>query len=195
MKDSWTRIKNWLAKNHPVVIATLNAGALPEDIQKLQSVIGTAMPADFKEFYSIHDGQSFTHLKLFDGDILLSISDIILEWTQWKDVIPSINEDCIKQYGSPAESTPDPGIKKDWWNSLWIPITANGSGDNFCIDLDPAIQGQKGQIIRMCHDDARRDLISPSFKQWINEYISDLENGVYEASNDIGWGGVVRKEY
>jgi len=78
---------------------------------------------------------------------------------------------------------------------LWIPITANGSGDNYCIDLDPTDEGQKGQIIRMWHDDPQRELVSSSFRQWIYDYIADLENNVYEASDDIGWGGVVRKDY
>jgi len=195
MKDSWLKIRNWLKGNHPAVISTLNIGALPDDIKKLESLIGTHMPTDFKEFYSIHNGQSFTHLRLFDGDILLSISDIIAEWIQWKDVLPIINENCVKDFGSPAESSPDPGIKNDWWNLLWIPITANGSGDNYCIDLDPTDEGQKGQIIRMWHDDPQRELVSSSFRQWIYDYIADLENNVYEASDDIGWGGVVRKDY
>lgn len=195
MKDSWTKIKDWLTNNHPEVISTLNTGASPDDIEKLELIIGTSMPDDFKEFYSIHNGQSYTHLRLFDGDILLSTSDIIAEWKQWKDVLPTINEGCIEQFGSPAESSPDRGIKNDWWNLLWIPITANGSGDNYCIDMDPTDEGQKGQIIRMWHDDPQRELVSPSFRQWISNYIRDLENNIYKPSYDIGWGGVIRKDY
>ena len=195
MKDSWIKIKAWLTNNHPEVIPTLNAGASPSDINELELNIGTSMPDDFKEFYSIHNGQAYTHLRLFDGDILLSTSDIIAEWKQWKEVFPSINKDCIEQFGSPAVSNPDPGIKNDWWNLLWIPITANGCGDNYCIDLDPTEEGQKGQIIRMWHDDPQRELVSASFRQWISDYIRDLHNNTYEPSHDVGWGGVVRKDY
>lgn len=195
MKPSWIKIKEWLINNHPDVIPTLNSGASSNDFNELELTIGKSMPDDFKEFYSIHNGQSHTHLSLFDGDTLLSIADVITEWKQWKDVLPTINDYCIEQFDFPAKSNPDPGIKNDWWNVLWIPITSNGSGDNYCIDLDPTAEGQKGQIIRMRHDDARRDLVSVSFRQWISDFIRDLENNVYVPSNDIGWGGVVRKDY
>ncbi|RYE43516.1 MAG: hypothetical protein EOP48_22895 [Sphingobacteriales bacterium] len=188
MKDPWSKIKTWLTKNHPEIICTLNVGASLNDYQELELTIGTSMPDDFKEFYTIHNGQLFTHLCLFDGDILLSVCDIIREWKQWNDILPIIHTNCIEQFGSPAESNSDPGIKGDWWNPLWIPITANGSGDNICIDLDPSHKGRRGQIIRMCHDDPQRELLAPSFRQWISNYIADLENGIYEASNDIGWG-------
>ena len=86
------------------------------------------------------------------------------------------------------------GIKNDWWNTAWIPITSNGSGDHYWIDLDPDNDGNKGQIIRMLHDHPDRELISPSFRQWITDYTNDLENGLYTTSNDIGWGGVVRRD-
>lgn len=193
MKHSWIKIENWLTVNHPAVLSTLNNGAEPSDIKQLEALIGTHMPIDFKEFYSIHNGQSFTHLRLFDGDILLSIMDIINEWVVWKNVLPRIEEDWQKQVGLPVKSNPDPGIKDDWWNLLWIPITADGCGDNYCIDLDPTKEGLTGQIIRMRHDDPQRELISSSFREWIDDYVADLENNVYEASDDMGWGGVVRK--
>jgi cell wall assembly regulator SMI1 len=194
MKNYWIKIKNWLVVNHSEVISTLNVGALPSDFEDLELVIGTCVPDEFKNFYSVHNGQtSLTHLRLFDGDILLTISDIINVWKHWKNVLPEIDEHCNEMFGSSAKSSPDKGIKDDWWNPRWIPITANGSGDSYCIDLDPTDEGQKGQIIRMWHDAPQRELVSTSFRLWISDYIKDLEADVYEASNDISWGGIVRK--
>jgi cell wall assembly regulator SMI1 len=194
MKKSWQKIENWIKINHPDILDTLNEAATEQDITRLESALGLKLPEDFKEFLSVHNGQSWTHLNLFDGDRLLSIDDIIRDWENWKSVLPVIDANCKEQFGVSAGSEPEPGIKDDWWNALWIPITSDGCGDSYCIDLDPTSEGISGQIIRMWHDHPRRELIASSFREWIDNYTSDLENGIYTSSNDIGWGGIVKQE-
>lgn len=194
MKDSWKKIEDWMTLNHPTMIETLNIPASQYELEEIESFLGQVLPKYFKEFYSIHNGQTWTHLKLFNGDRLLSLAEIVEEWKNWNYVLPIINADTQEQFGEPATSSPELGIKNNWWNPSWIPITSNGSGDNYCIDLDPTFEGTKGQIIRMWHDDPSRELIASSFAEWISNYIKDLENGVYEPSDDIGWGGIVKKE-
>jgi cell wall assembly regulator SMI1 len=194
MTDIWKKIEQWIKDNHPAMMDTLNPGATEEDFLKFQSIVGIELPDDFKNFLSIHNGQTWTHLKLFNGDRLLSIDDILHDWNSWKDVLPAIDAQCREDFGMPASSLPENGIKDDWWNSAWIPITSNGSGDSFCIDLDPTSEGQSGQIIRMWHDVPERELLAPSFGEWITNYVNDLYRGIYEPSNDIGWGGIVIKE-
>ncbi len=193
MNQAWQKIENWIKENHPIVLDTLNPGATKQDLSELENILGLDLPEDFKNFISIHNGQNWTHLNLFDSDRLLSTEDIIRDWQHWKNVLPEIDANCREMYGHPASSTPDIGIKDDWWNLSWIPITSNGSGDSYCIDLDPTSEGNQGQIIRMWHDVPERELIATSFRDWIYDYINDLESGVYESSNDIGWGGIVRK--
>ena len=70
------------------MLNTLNTGASDQDIINLSNAVSLKLPIDFIEFYKIHNGQSFTHLNLFDGDRLLSIDEIIFEWKQWNDVLP-----------------------------------------------------------------------------------------------------------
>jgi len=192
METCWVKIKEWISKNFPPILDTLNEGATDDDICKLESELGVKLPTDFIEFYKVHNGQSWTHLSLFDSDRLLSTDEIIREWSGWNSVLPEINAICIEMSGKPASSDPEPGIKDYWWNAAWIPITANGSGDNYCIDLDPTPEGTKGQIIRMWHDMPWRELVAPSFKDWILKYVADLENGVYIISEDIGIGGIIK---
>ena len=194
MKDTWERIENWIKANYIEILETLNSGAKEQDFIKFKSVVGLDLPEPFRDFLSIHNGQTWTHLKLFDGYRLLSIEDIIDEWENWNSVLPEIDAQCREEYGVRASSLPEKGIKDDWWNHAWIPITSNGSGDSYCIDLDPTPEGQQGQIVRMWHDVPERELIAASFSEWISKYVNDLENGSYVPSSEIGWGGVVRKE-
>lgn len=195
MKKSWQKIEGWININHPTMIETLNLGATNQELFHLETILGNRLPEDFKAFLSIHNGQTWTHLKLFNGDRLLAIEDIINDWTSWNTVLPDIDTDCKSMFGEAAKSSPQKGIKDDWWNPSWVPITSDGSGDSFCIDLDPTSEGTIGQIIRMYHDDPERTLVSSSFSEWIYNYIEDLENNVYEPSDDIGWGGIVKKGY
>jgi cell wall assembly regulator SMI1 len=194
MKEIWASIENWIKVNHPEILETLNSGATEQDFINFKSIVGLDLPEPFRDFLSIHNGQKWTHLKLFDGDRLLSMEDIIDDWESWKSVLPEIDAQCREDFGFPASSLPEKGIKDNWWNEAWVPITSNGSGDSYCIDLDPTPEGQKGQIIRMWHDVPERELIAPSFTAWINKFINDLDNGVYVRSDEIGWGGIVRKE-
>ena len=36
-----------------------------------------------------------------------------------------------------CESDPDVGIRNNWWNDKWIPITYDGAGKHDCLDLAP----------------------------------------------------------
>ena len=87
---------------------------------------------------------------------------------------------------------PDKGIKNDWWNDSWIPITYDGSGNHYCLDLDPTEEGIYGQIIRMWHDDAERTLVANSFKEWIVDYKDKLVSGQMVYSED--YFGIIDKD-
>jgi cell wall assembly regulator SMI1 len=58
-------------------------------------------------------------------------------------------------------------------------FTSDGCGNHICIDLDPTEDGNFGQVIQMWHDSSNRELYASSFKEWINNYLNDLEQGKF----------------
>ncbi|WP_332455118.1 SMI1/KNR4 family protein [Burkholderia ubonensis] len=62
---------------------------------------------------------------------------------------------------------PEPGIRGDWYNLKWIPLTHNGSGDHLCVDLDPDEGGRIGQVIRVWHDSPERELVAKGVGEWL----------------------------
>jgi len=188
MEATWKIIEDWLAAKAPQLTKALNPGASQEALDKLEAMIGTKLPADFTAFYKVHNGQDRDQDWLLDGEELLSIERIMEEWEVWNDLLPTFKDDD----GKPYTSKPEAGIKNDWFNPLWIPVTYNGGGDHICIDLDPAPGGKVGQMIRLWHDDADRHIEAASFTEWISDFTTGLQKGEYVYSKD--WGAIINKE-
>ncbi|MEO1438716.1 MAG: SMI1/KNR4 family protein [Bacteroidota bacterium] len=184
MPALWERIEIWLQQNAKHLIPALNPPVSQAAIDELEQAIDAKLPTDFVEFLRIHNGQKYDSEGLMNTEELLSAERILDEWKVWKKLL----DDGIFEY----PSSPDKGVKSDWWNPKWIPITYDGHGNHLCLDLDPANGGRYGQIIHMWHDSAERECIAFSFKEWINTYVTDLEKGNYIYSE--GWAGLIHKD-
>lgn len=184
MKETWVKIENWLQNNANGIFDSLNEGAEEGDFEELEDLINKRLPDEFKAFYSIHNGQNYDDGGLIDTEELLSTQRIMEEWQVWKD---------LQEKGVFDEqvSEADDGIKEKWWHPAWIPLTYDGSGNHYCLDLSPDEGGTKGQIIRIWHDGPERELIASSFTEWIKGYAECLEKDEYVFSDE--WGGVISK--
>ncbi|QJB34052.1 SMI1/KNR4 family protein [Chitinophaga oryzae] len=176
MQEYWTRWENWMRQHAPRLLHVLNPGVSTASLESLEKLTESALPADFKAFYAVHDGQQKPRPGLVDGDQLLPLEEIINKWHYWHDLIAS---GTFTYNDEPIASEPDTGIRSDWWNPRWIPITADGFGNFLCLDLDPAPGGHYGQIITLWHDDGHREIVAPSFREWISNYLDALEKGDY----------------
>jgi cell wall assembly regulator SMI1 len=185
MIERWNEIEQKLKQIAPAIFSSLNAGVSDSEVQVLEKTTGTILPADFINFYKIHNGQSRESAGLMYGEELLSVERMLEEWTIWKDLLDSNTFEN-------NFSSPDSGVKNNWWNPLWIPITYDGSGNHYCLDLDPSEQGHYGQIIRMWHDDDVRSLVATSFDDWVYEYTNKLLSGQLVYSED--YFGIVDRE-
>lgn len=177
MKAIWDRFEAWLRAHAPQLMGELNPGATEAELQQLAVTLGAELPADFIAFYHIHNGQRDEAGGLLNGEELLSVPRMLAEWTIWHDLLQGGDFEG-------ATSTPDAGVRADWWNPLWLPLTYDGAGNHCCLDLSPAPGGTRGQVIRMWHDDAERTLLAPSFTEWITQYVTALEAGKYAFSED-----------
>jgi cell wall assembly regulator SMI1 len=178
VREYRTRLENWLYVHAPQALSLLHPGATRNDIASLELIIGKELPADFVQFYLICNGQNEEKglQGLIDSEELLSIGNIIYQSRLWKELLDSR---VFEDENGPFTSEPDRGIKNDWWNPLWIPFTHDGSGNHICIDLDPAPGGHVGQVIRMWHDSAGRELYAGSFSDYMGNYITRVEAGEF----------------
>jgi cell wall assembly regulator SMI1 len=185
MEEIWTRIDAWLKVNAPKLFDTLQPGASDSQIQALENALSIQLPEDVKVSYRIHNGQSGSAPGLIpEAQEFLSLERIREEWQVWKGLL---DEGSLL-----GGSEPELGIRTDWWNAKWIPLTWDGNGNNFCLDLDPADGGNVGQIISMFHDEEYRELLAPSFRSWMEAYAAKLESGNYVFSEkSVGYQGII----
>ncbi len=165
MKKQWEQLEAWLKTSNPALLDDLNPPASDAKIQALEKKIRVTLPTDFVECLKVHDGQRGQAECLFQSSEFLSSERILDEWTIWKDLWDRGDFDD-------ADARPEPGIQSTWWNPKWIPFTYNGTGDHLCLDLDPAPNGQTGQIITLWHDDGSRNKKANSFSQWFTEFVN-----------------------
>ena len=194
MKDLVARMKvqlDALVKEYPAVAAELelsfelNAGASEADFAELEQTLGYALPEEFKELYRVANGETDIGA-VFAGEEWLSIERIIDEYDIWQALHAdgSFQNDDGSDFGCQPE---DVGIKPDFWcNPKWIPFTSDAGGNNKMIDLDPAPSGTVGQIIQMWHDDAAREKEAASLREFLQNYVRDLEAGLYVLDAEFG---------
>ncbi len=173
MEEIWTRIDAWLKVNAPKVFNTLQPGASDSQIQATESILAIQFPEDVKASYRIHNGQQtiYDYGLIPEAQEFLSLERIQAEW--------QLKKGLLDEGSFEGGSKPDPGIQADWWNAKWIPLTSDGCGDSYCLDLAPAEGGNVGQIIKMIHDEADRYILAPSFRSWLEDYAAKLESGEY----------------
>lgn len=171
MRELWQRVEKWISDNELQEFVVLNQGASEAEIAEAEKLFGAAFPPDVRESYLIHDGQDSASAGLIDGRELLSLARMRDEWTVWKQLF-----DAHTFEESRGETT-SLKVKKDWWNPKWIPLTYDGSGNHDCLDFAPTAAGDYGQIIGMWHDDGERYLVASGWREWLEEIVSDLEQG------------------
>ena len=174
MKQTWETIETWLGANVPGVLEKLLAPATLQDIQRAEEILGVSLPEEVRESYFIHNGQALDEgtaaFGLIAGHELLRLSYITAAWRGYKAQYDEGSFDVMPE--------PVPGLKDDFWNPKWIPITTMGTSEHHCIDLDPGPGGTVGQIILWSRD-GHREVVARSFKEWLEQFAQDLVEGHY----------------
>lgn len=175
MRQAWVRIERWLSQHAPEILADLCEGATAEDIRWAEEQIGCTFPDAFKLSHLIHDGSDSCALLAYWD--FYSLTEIVRAWK-------SLKECAARGFFDEAESEPQGPIRREWWNTKWIPLTGEPRGDHLCLDLDPAEGGQGGQVIYWYHDDSVRELIAPTYEAWWEQLADGLEAGAYKVDRE-----------
>lgn len=166
----WRRIDDQLAALIPDVLERLGSlppGAGEGEIARLEGVLGFRLPEDVRQSYAIHDGTGSRTLY----DYGLSDSEEIAgNWAMMRELLEGGEFDD-------SDAKPRGPIRARWWDTKWVPITDNGSGNHICLDLDPAEGGTPGQLIDWDHERGPTHVVAPGLRAYLERFASDLETG------------------
>lgn len=185
MQEVWKRIESWLSTQESELWKGLNPGATDAEIAETEAFLGVTFPEEVRECYRIHNGQQPDAPGLFPGGEFLSLQQICAQWKIWKDLL---DRGDLKD----SFALPNNLVRDDPWNIAWIPITHNGGGDHYCLDLDPAEGGTVGQTFDFHHDNPEYVVAAPNLTTWLQELADGLESGKYFFDMEEYYGMVMQ---
>jgi cell wall assembly regulator SMI1 len=180
MQNVWERIESWLATHAPKILQGLLPGATADAIHATEEQLGIQFPDDVRASYAMHDGQRGTTPSFMGEWELLSLQAIVKHWSLLKELLDAgtfTDAEAVVETVGP--------VRENWWNAKWIPVTHNGAGDFYCLDMDPAPGGKQGQIITYWHVNTQREKIADSFQELMKKFADDLYADKYKVEDDM----------
>ncbi len=174
-------IESILKKKAPLILEAFQGAAEESKIEKLESLVGTVLPNDFKKMYRSRNGfDNSKFANLFYGLPFLGLEEII----KAQEKIKSSNSMEPLRYA-------DPEIKKDYtFNAKRIPIGDDSGTSLLCVDLDPSNTGSYGQVILVDYEMGVALKLNSSVEELVKQFESDLSNDKYSLQEDALADGV-----
>ncbi|MBX9571610.1 MAG: SMI1/KNR4 family protein [Candidatus Obscuribacterales bacterium] len=181
--DLTGRLARWLDKNLPRSLSSLRAGASDADFARLEDLIGSQLPEEFKSFYSLYDGQEEDDsLGIFFGLRPLPLEEIAREYENWISVAAQLEHDGSLSDG--RLRTFPPNHVKMLSAEKWIPFTHDNWGNHIGLDLEPALKGTAGQIINFGSGAHPIFVMGKSFGEFLQRVVAELEGGNFHIDGD-----------
>jgi cell wall assembly regulator SMI1 len=173
----WTTITAWLEAHRPDVLAELRPPADAAAIAAAEAALGQALPADYRRFLALHDGQ-LPDATMVGTCALIPVGELAATYHAMRalfDVSRAIDADLAGE-----------GVRAVEWSPGWLPIGRSARGRDFlCLDLDPAPGGTSGQVIEVIVDFDDRPRVADSFTALLALFFTQLQTGDLGEPEDL----------
>ena len=138
----WQEIQQSLLVIAPSIGESFQKPAEESQIKALEDAVAQPLPESFKEYLRTFNGQAQSDSPhYFMGYNLLLPTDEIIETYQ-------MQEEDFEGESIADELNPNK-IQSVLWDKGWVPFTDFEATTRICIDLNPAANGVKGQVIML----------------------------------------------
>ena len=169
----WHNFLNWLRTDVPELKESLLPGMNEAEVRYLEEGFGHPFPPAMKSFLMACGGQARgARIGLFDS-FMLDQSGILDEWQKLGEMAtefannPNAHIDHEAYFG-PVQHLP--GCRG------WIPFAADFGEEVLYFDLEPAVGGQVGQILRADYGNQRLEVAAPGIVEFIQMRWEALRN-------------------
>ncbi|MFF5262423.1 SMI1/KNR4 family protein [Actinomadura viridis] len=164
-------IAGWLAEHASLeydALAKARGAAAPEAVAALEAAVGEPLPADFRAYLRLFGDSGGLDFYEYDG---MSVAQILGRWRSLGDA----HRQGTFDGWTPHELHPANGLVRCvWWHPGWVPFTADGGGNLFCVDLAPAEHGRRGQVIQWETHSGPHGPCASSFMHYLRKHHDTL---------------------
>ncbi|KRD11093.1 hypothetical protein ASE21_05095 [Flavobacterium sp. Root901] len=148
-----------------------------------------------KEFFKISDLNSFL-------DVVRELHELEYESYNWDKIEFTLYNTGIfewerKNYNFDEDidftSTPENAIKKKYFNHKWIPVFSDHGGNYIGMDLDPDVNGKRGQIINFGRDEEDMYVMADDLEQFFDSILNQLNINKGEALREFHIHDAIRE--
>lgn len=169
---AWEKIETWYAEQD--ASRFLLPPATPEEIAAAEKELGVTLPEAVRVSLLRHNG---TASDGWPGGTLLSCAEMVRETGIWRELLDSGDFDDVADFEA-DENSDVRALRRGWWNTGWISLDADGSGNGAVLDLDPGADGSRGQILDMDHEVGPSGPTAADFVAYLEGQLEDLEDCV-----------------
>ena len=138
----WQKIQQSLLAIVPSIGESFQKPAEESQIKALEDAVAQPLPESFKEYLRTFNGQAQSDSpNYFMGYNLLLPTDEIIE--TYRMLVEDFERESIADELNPNK------IQPVLWDKGWVPFTDFEATTRICIDLNPATNGVKGQVIML----------------------------------------------
>lgn len=186
-------ITEWFEEHSPETMKGLNPPTTPDEVERLESLLGFPLPQSFKEFLYIYNGETWDSLCLLgDFNRLLSCNEIADKYLLDQELAKSIDgpehsstafwkDRVLKQIIFVKGS-----VKPILNHPNWVPFSCMNGDVYRYIDFDPAPNGIIGQIIEVDPECCTYEVLADSFDDFLARYAQQLIEGQFEFNDEYG---------
>ena len=177
----WQEIQQSLLVIAPSIGESFQKPAEESQIKALEDAVAQPLPESFKEYLRTFNGQAQSDSPhYFMGYNLLLPTDEIIETYQM--LVEDFEGESIADELNPNK------IQPVLWDKGWIPFTDFEVTTRICIDLNPATNGVKGQVIMLypgidCQSD--EVILANSFEEFTQKIWNILDAKDYSFEEGI----------
>ena len=141
-QNLWQKIQQSLLAIAPSIGESFQKPAEESQIKALEDAVAQPLPESFKQYLRTFNGQEQSDSpNYFMGYNLLLPTDEIIETYQM--LVEDFEGESIADELNPNK------IQPVLWDKGWVPFTDFEATTRICIDLNPATNGVKGQVIML----------------------------------------------
>jgi cell wall assembly regulator SMI1 len=184
--ERWSNLKQALALIDPRISDDFKPGADDAAIDRLRDALSVPLPPDLEALYRANDGAGRLGLD-FDSEVaVFSVQDAAqASGSNGYFFMPIDGIDgVVSELETFAETMAEPGgpwmtrrgpVRPVPASTGWIPFAKDFGGNFLCLDLDPELGGNPGQVIEVAYDDSRLQVVAPSLVAFLADLAARCE--------------------